>query len=53
MKILQKMLKQDLTHFLSEKNKQVIRLMKDQLGRQVMKKIFCIKSKNIELFKRQ
>ena len=35
------------------KNKKVLRLMKDELGRQIMKKNCWIMLKNIELIKRQ
>ena len=35
------------------KNKNVIGLMKDELGGQIMKKIVQIRSKNLQYFKRQ
>ena len=36
-----------------DKNKTLIGLMKDELGGQIMKEVFWIKSKNIQLSKRQ
>ena len=60
-KILQKMLKQDLTlqilkqadHYLKEKIKKVIALMKDELGGKIMKELVILRARIMMTIKEQ